>query len=198
MSMRLRPTTELPPLPSDAPALDPSVVRDLKALNKGIHLHFSHWALSSLGAFPILNEDTGEPVPWPRWSIWIQDARGIFHLLTVLENPDGSYYHPDHRVVSALRSDPLRLYGPEEAYRRKKHEEGLKKAKGRQEMREMEKDFTSANKKWISEVMENPFKPAEKTVRSAPIYSYAGQGNHSALSETIETSHEFSHPRRER
>lgn len=180
------PYHRLPSRVVDAPALDKSAERALKALDTDLVVFFSrHYIMPDC---TVVRDHKGEPGDWPRWhvALW-SDRDNRFYKILSLQDQNFSYIPFDHRTVNHLRSDIVRVKGMKEAINhraRMREEEAEVK---RKKLAAARADWTSDNISKIGEVMNNPTDRVTMT-RDSKIFGFAGQTNRGTSHDSIEKS----------
>lgn len=178
---------------SAGPQPEVAVLRALYRLEPNLCLAFSEWFLDFSTQPPsVLETLQGNPIPHPRWHVFLNHPERGFHHLFAVESPDGEAWPLDMRVVQRIGGDLARqgLTGEEVA---KLVEEAQADEKTRQMKKydDLRRDELEANKSQINEVMKGDNidqGPSGQQVRDQKIVSYPGMADRSSHHDNIRTT----------
>lgn len=178
-------TTEPPKSSPAAPSVSKSVLKALKRIDRNLHVQFSPFYVNKANGSPLVKEN-GELIPYPRFHIWAKErGTGRYYYVLCVEDENGEFAPVDERVIWRLERDVFRHYTPAQLIAKIESIEEQKKQKANQKVKELRREFVSANRKQFEEAMERPFQKRANITREERIFSYPGQANRSINRDLI-------------
>jgi hypothetical protein len=165
---------------SDHRAIDPSVTRELRALDPNLFVTWSELYLDLITGRPLERRD-GKPIRYPRWHVWIYYAGdGVIHHLFDAEVLD-------HRIPQKIRADVARHLEEKEINERIEAEKARRKERANARWNELHRDVVTANRAKFDEIFEgdNLMRGPSENTRDARIMSYDGQPNRASAWDAV-------------
>lgn len=177
--------TALPESHGGAPAIEPSVLRRLATISRGLKPVWRNYVFDYQTAGTLIGERgavAGKPVPWPggggRWIMFHEAELGRVEFLFVIQTRDGHYHPLDHRVPDMLAADIARRAKPSEIADLMEQMDERSRKKLREHYDQLQMDKFRENPRKIREALQNigSREAPSQNVRSVNPMSYRGQG----------------------